>query len=132
MRANKHITAIIILQYVTLIILITLLSSSCATAPSFKNTSYKALNMAASTYESTMETVADAYKKKMITKETKNAIVKKANIYWKVYHQSVIAYEIYIRQSNSKNKEKLSNNLEQMNNALVEFLEISQMELGNE
>jgi len=102
---------------------------SCAGAPTFKDSSFKALNMAASTYEGTMETVGDAYKKGMIDDITKNKIIEKADIYWKAYHSSVIVYEIYIRQDTPENKQKLVNNLKHMNVALIELLEISQMEI---
>jgi hypothetical protein len=115
--------------YVSLCVSIALLIlSSCATT-SFKDSSFKALNMAASTYEGTMETIGDAYKKGMIDESTKENIIKKADVYWKAYHSSVIIYEIYIRQETPENKQKLVDNLDEMNNALIELLEVSQTEI---
>jgi len=120
----------LIISYNLCIFLIILSLVSCVTTTSsFKDSSFKALNMAASTYEGTMETVGEAYKKGMISDETKDKIIEKANIYWKAYHSSVIIYEIYIRQSTPANKQKLVENLDHMNNALIELLVISQTEI---
>jgi len=111
------------------ILSLSILFTACATV-TFENASFKALNMAATTYEGTMETIGDAYKKGLISEESKEKIIIKANIYWKAYHKSVIAYEIYLRQTTSENKDELSDSLLGMNSALVEFLEFSQQEMN--
>jgi len=128
MRQDKK---LFVYNYVVVLFFSILLTSlfSCATTPSFKDSSFKALNMAASTYEGTMETVGDAYKKGLIDDDTKNKIIEKADIYWKSYHSSVIVYEIYIRQTTPENKQKLIDNLAFMNDALIELLKISQTEI---
>jgi len=100
--------------------------SACTTTTSFENATFKTLNMAATTYEGTMETLGDAYKKGLISEKTKNNVIVKANIYWKSYHTAVILYEIYMRQENSDNKNKLLDAVEVMNMALIELLKFSQ------
>jgi hypothetical protein len=115
---------------ITFLSILSLLVSSCAVnQATYEQNVYKGLNMAATTYESTMETIGEAYKKGMISEPMKEKIIEKANIYWKTYHSAVLAYEIYLRQKTTDNKLKLDGLVQNMNNALVEFLEISQTNL---
>ena len=125
-KLRQQKTIIIISIFISVILL-----ASCATTTtqSYEKNVFKALNMAATTYENTMETIGDAYKKGMISESVKASIIEKANIYWKTYHSAVLSYEIYLRQKNDTSKAKLENAMKNMNSALVQFLQISQSNL---
>ena len=119
-------------NYLVGLAIIILLCSCAVNTASYEKNIYKVLNMAATTYESTMETIGDAYKRGLIDDSAKEKIIEKANIYWKSYHSAVLAYEMYIRQKDNLSKNRLDKYVKEMDDALFEFLEISQSNLSQE
>jgi len=128
-KIKSYFTSIYFYLVITTIASCLLISCAVNTA-TYEQNVYKGLNMAATTYESTMETIGEAYKKGLIDEKTKEKIIQKADIYWKTYHSAVLAYEIYMRQKTTANKDRLDTIVKSMDNALVEFLEISQENLN--
>ena len=116
-----------------LVIFLCLFYMSCAGhKPTFKETAYKTLSAAATSYEQTMLALGDYYKQGKISEETKDKIIEAANVYWSAYHSAVLAFEVYERsitmegeQNKVKAKQQLDAALNDLNKALLNFLEMS-------
>ncbi|MDI6755339.1 MAG: hypothetical protein QME78_13210 [Thermodesulfobacteriota bacterium] len=80
------------------------LIAGCA---SFESNTYKTMYTLGTAYDAAMKSAAELYQEDKLNSEQVQKIIDYANAYYVVYHEAVIAFEIYKATNSAQDKEKL-------------------------